>query len=79
MTCVPSIFASRKSFDSSRGRTRNLVLTMWARYLYTVERCLSESIGAGYRSDYRKPNAIHAVYETGHYTNIGKHHMQETW
>ncbi|GFU99189.1 hypothetical protein TNCV_1229031 [Trichonephila clavipes] len=29
-------------------------------------------------SDNRKPNAIHAVYETGHYTNLENHHMRET-
>ncbi|GFV82260.1 hypothetical protein TNCV_2791581 [Trichonephila clavipes] len=39
---------------------------------------LPESIGTRYRSDNRKPNAIHAVYETVHYTNIENHHMRET-
>ncbi|GFU42731.1 hypothetical protein TNCV_3139301 [Trichonephila clavipes] len=36
----------------------------------TVERRSSESIGTGYRSDNRTPNAIHAVYEAGHYAKL---------
>ncbi|GFX06809.1 hypothetical protein TNCV_1201261 [Trichonephila clavipes] len=47
-------------------------------YVCNAERRLSESIGAGHRSDNRKPNAIHAVYATGPYTNIENHHMWET-
>ncbi|GFV61554.1 hypothetical protein TNCV_4543861 [Trichonephila clavipes] len=35
MAYVPTNFASRKSIDSSRGRTRNPKLTKQSRYLYT--------------------------------------------
>ncbi|GFW32139.1 hypothetical protein TNCV_2601651 [Trichonephila clavipes] len=37
MTCVPTIFAFRKSIDCSRGRTRNLRLTKRANYLQATE------------------------------------------
>ncbi|GFX72600.1 hypothetical protein TNCV_4061961 [Trichonephila clavipes] len=33
MACVPVIFGSRKSVDSSRDRTRNVELTRWSSYL----------------------------------------------
>ncbi|PRD20696.1 UNVERIFIED_CONTAM: hypothetical protein NCL1_53849 [Trichonephila clavipes] len=43
-----------------------------------IERRSSESIGTGHLADNRKPNAIPAVYGTGHYTDIENHHMRET-